>query len=211
MIYLLSGNDTKKKNAYLKKLYKNDVPLFVPTAGLKKEMLFDFAQTRSLFGETQIIVIENILKEGNIKLSQEDIVFLKNSETIFIFLEEKILAPEIKRYKKEATIEDFNMEETKKATKLNVFGIADSFSKRDKIGTWVLYREAVSLGVSPEEISGIIFWKIKTMILNGTKAFTLDELKRNSSELVSLYHRSHKGECDFVISLEQFILSSLVK
>jgi hypothetical protein len=49
------------------------------------------------------------------------------------------------------------------------------------------------------------------MILNGTKVFTKDELKKRSSELVSIYHRAHGGEVDFTISLEQFILNSLNK
>ena len=49
------------------------------------------------------------------------------------------------------------------------------------------------------------------MILNGTKFFSKEELKKASSELVSIYHKAHRGEYDFTISLEQFILSSLSK
>ena len=105
----------------------------------------------------------------------------------------------------------FNIEIKKTIPKINVFGIADAFSNRNKIEAWILYREAVSQGIPPEEISGIIFWKIKTMILSGSKFFSLDELKNNSSELVSLYHNAHRGESDFVIGLEQFILNSLGK
>lgn len=209
MIYILSGNDTKKKNAYLKKLYKENQPIFITQADISKEELYDHARSVSLFGESPIIVIENILNEGNITLSLEDILTLKDSLTTFVFLEEKLLTPNIKKYEKYATIEDFSSPIIKKGLKMNVFGIADAFSHKDKIGTWILYRGAVLQGVSPEEISGIIFWKIKTMLLSGVKLFSTDELKSRSSELVSIYHRAHKGECDFVIGLEQFILSSL--
>jgi hypothetical protein len=140
-----------------------------------------------------------------------DLSSLKNSPNNLIFIEDKLPASDIKKYKKYAIIEDFSSPTTKTAPKVNVFGIADAFSRRDKIGTWVLYREAVGEGVPPEEISGIIFWKIKTMMLSGSKIFSLSELKKRSSNLVSLYHKAHKGECDFTIGLEEFILSSLSK
>jgi DNA polymerase III delta subunit len=128
-----------------------------------------------------------------------------------VFVEEKLLVGEVKKYKKYAVIEDFSIESVKQVSKTNVFGIAEAFSRKDKIGTWVLYRDAISKGVAPEEISGIIFWKIKTMLLNGARVFSVPELKKVSSELVSLYHKAHMGECDFVIGLEQFILSTLNK
>ena len=211
MIYILTGNDTKKKNIYLKKLCNGEQPLFVQEETITKNELFNQAKSVSLFGSSQFIVIESMIKRGDVVLSQEDISVLKDSENTFVFTEEKLLVAELKKYKKYATVEDFSSLVIKQAPKMNIFGIADAYSKRDKIGTWVLYREAVSQGVSPEEISGILFWKIKTMILTGVKVFTVNELKSKSSDLVSIYHRAHRGECDFIIGLEQFILSSLSK
>lgn len=211
MIYILSGNDTKKKSAYLKKLYKSDQSIFVPEANATKEMLLDYAMERSLFGESMTVVFENILKKEDISLSPDELSKLKDSKTVVVFLEEKLLAVDSKKYIKYATIEDFSTQIVKQAPKMNMFSIADAFARRDKINTWILYRDAVALGAQPEEISGIIFWKIKNMVLNGTKSFSQDELKSQSSELVSLYHKAHRGESDFVIGLEQFILSALSK
>ncbi len=212
MIYILSGNDTKKKNNFLKKLYEdNVVPIFASSNDLSKELLLEQAQSNSLFGEKNIVILDSLINEGNIDLSAEDLSILKDSETIFAFLEEKLLVADVKKYKKFATIEDFSSAVTKKIPKVNVFGIADKFSLKDKIGTWVLYREAISSGIAPEEISGILFWKVKTMLLNKNKIFKTEELKMYSSKLVSLYHKAHRGEVDFSIGLEQFILSSLNK
>lgn len=211
MIYILSGNDNKKKNDYLKKLCKGEQFILVPQVDASKEIILNYANSVSLFGESQIVVFENIIKENNITFSEKELLLLKDSKTTFIFLEDKLLAPIIKKYTKYAKIEDFNIQTVKQAPKINIFNIADAFSRKDKINAWILYREAVSVGTSPEEISGIIFWKIKTMLLSGTKFFSVNELKKRSSELVSIYHKSHMGECDFVISLEQFILSSLNK
>jgi DNA polymerase III delta subunit len=211
MIYILFGNDTKKKNAYLKKLYKDNFPIFIPEVNLSKEILLDYASSISLFGESPIIVLEGIIKEGNITLGAEDLLALKGSLTTFVFIEEKLLAPDVKKYKKYGIVEEFNHPTTKQIPRINVFDIAEAFSRKDKIGTWILYRDAISKGVQPEEVSGIIFWKVKTMLLNGAKVFSALELKKISSELVSLYHRAHRGECDFAIGLEQFILSTLSK
>lgn len=210
MIYILSGNDNKKKNIYLKKLYKKDEPIFIQEGiDIIKEKLFDYAKSVSLFGEYPVVALSNVFKNADISFSKEELISLGESKTIFIFLEEKLLSTDIKKYEKYAKIEDFSSSTTKQIPKINVFNIADAFSRKDKMATWMLYRDAVSLGVPPEEISGIIFWKIKTMILNGTKTFSIDELKIRSGELVSIYHKAHRGEIDFVIGLEQFILSAL--
>lgn len=211
MIYILSGNDNKKKNIYLKGLLKNNLPIFVSEAEATKKKFFDYASSVSLFGEFPVVVVENLIKDEIVGFKPEDLIVLKESGTIFVFLEDSLLAADLKNFKKYGIVEDFKINSIKPVGKINVFNIADAYSKRDKIGTWFSYREAVSRNVSPEEISGIIFWKIKMMILSGTKSFSIDELKNNSSELVSLYHRSHLGEIDFTIGLEQFILSSLSK
>lgn len=211
MIYLLLGNDTKKKNVYLKKLCKNNQQVFALSKNITKEFFFEQAGNVSLFGESPIIVLEEVIKQGDIDFSPDDLSVLQNSDTVFVFLEEKLLATDLKKLKKYVTLEEFNLPVLKTIPKTNIFNIADAFSRRDKIDSWILYRQAISTGTTPEEISGIIFWKIKTMILSGTKMFSMNELKNQSSSLVSLYHEAHRGECDFTIGLEQFILSSLSK
>ncbi len=211
MIYILTGNDTKNKNAYLKKLCKDKSVIFLSEAEKTKETLFDYSGAVSLFGDLNVIVIEDLIKERIVVLGPEDLSILNESETAFVFLEEKLLAPDVKKYTKYAKIQDFTSQTIKKIPKINVFNIAEAYARRDKINTWILYREAVSLGVAPEEISGILFWKIKTLLLYGTKSFKTDELKSRSSELVDIYHKAHRGDCDFTIGLEQFILNSLSK
>lgn len=211
MIYIYTGNDIKNKNISLKKLCNDSSPIFLRETEFIKEEILNYAKSVSLFGGIQTIVIEDLIKSGDISFSKEDIISLKESENLFILIEEKLLAADSKKYKDHSIIKDFNTTVIKKNEKINVFDIADSFSKRDKMNTWILYRDAVLNGIPSEEISGIIFWKVKTMILNGSKYFSLNELKKISGELVSLYHESHKGNLDFVIGLEQLILSSLSK
>ena len=207
MIYILVGNDTKKKSVYIKTLAKAREVLALDGANISKDLLLSYASSVSLFGESQIIILDNIITKGELILSNEDLGIMQNSPTIFVYIEDKLLVANEKKYKKYADIERFEEKTQGKKPAFNTFVIADAFGRHDKVGAWINYREAIDSGILPEPISGILFWKIKTMML----AKPTPLLKKQSGELVSLYHRAHRGECDFVIGLEQFILSSLSK
>lgn len=209
MIYILTGDDLKNKNIYIKKLANGIDPIFLSANNLSKELINNYADNVSLFGDLQIVVIEDLINQNQIPFSKEDLKNLKNSDTIFILLEDKLLVADEKKYKKYSTIEKFDQKKVKQTPANNIFDIADAFARKDKIKTWTLYCQAVERGAEPESISGMLFWKIKTMILNGSRVFPLGVLKRQSSKIVSLHHKAHFGEVDFIIGLEQFILKSL--
>ncbi len=206
MIYILVGSDIKKRNEFIKKISHKLETFFLSASQATEAEVNNYSENVSLFGDSPVIVVENILSEGKVIL---DLKKLADSETTFIFLEDKMLVSEEKKYKKFATVERFEIKEAKKIPSLNTFDIANAFARKDKVTSWMLYREAIEAGVAPEAISGILFWKIKTMILNSDRNFKREELVHQTSELVSLYHQAHKGERDFTVGLEQFILSSL--
>lgn len=211
MIYILSGNDIKKKRAYRDTLTKNLEVISLPSHEIEKGVFLQHAGGVSLFGEVRAIIADNVLVKGEVVFTTEELSQLKDSPTCFIFLEDKLLVADERKYKKYADIVRFDQKIQPKSQPINTFAIADAFGSRDKIKAWVLYREAIDMGVEPEAISGILFWKIKTLLLNGTKLFSQDVLQEYSGELVSLYHTAHRGEVDFTIGLEQFLLSSLSK
>lgn len=209
MIHILVGLDRNKRNIFLKKLAPENL-ISVPLTSVSQEMLKGYATSASLFGDTMTIVVEGLLSETDMVPSVDMLKELNDSQPLFIFLEDKLTVSEEKKYTKYSTITHFDLPTTKKnAPKVNTFAIADAYGKHDKIGTWVLYRDAIEKGTEPEAISGMLFWKIKQMILANPKSQNIHILKRNSGELVSLYHKAHKGERDFVVGLEQFILTSL--
>jgi len=211
MIYILAGDDLKKKNVYLKKLVSGGEPVFLSYSNTIKELINNYANSVSLFAGVSTIVIEDLIKKKEIIFSDEELENLKESQTVFVFLEDKLLVADEKKYKKYSTIETFKQKEIKDKTFNKDFELADAFAEKDKIKTWILYRRAIEKGVDPEMIAGMLFWKIKNMILSKRTKFSNQVLKRLSSEIVSLYHKAHLGEIDFIIGLEQFILSSLSK
>ncbi|MEY2671831.1 MAG: hypothetical protein RL687_248 [Candidatus Parcubacteria bacterium] len=208
MIYLYTGNDQKNKIVSIKKNFKKYEIVFLLGEGASKEIVLDYIQSNNLFGEPKAVVVENFLSENSI--SADEIEMMKKSETPFIFMEDKMLSAEEKKYKKYAeVIEKFETKEVKTPPAYNVFSITDALANKDKISAWSLYLQAIENGAAPEAISGVIFWKIKTMMMTGSKNFAKDKLKNMSSDLVDIYHLSHTGEIDMKIGLEQFILKSL--
>lgn len=209
MIHILLGTDTKNKNAYIKEITKNSESFFIASNTFEKDIVMSYSTNVSLFGGAPSIILENILADNSIDFSPIEMTLLKDSETIFIFKEDKLLATDQKKYKKYGDLKDFEGKKEVQSAKFNVFSITDAYANKDKITAWTLYREGISSGLEPEAIAGVLFWKIKTMILNGNRMFSKEDLKHQSSNIVSLYHKAHRGEVDFVISLEQFILTSL--
>lgn len=209
MIEILVGSDNKAKKLYIKNLAHDHEPIFLASSDSNRESLLNYATGVSLFGETSVFVISDMLLD--IPLKNGDLEIMSESKNTFIFLEDKLLADEQKIYKKYANVLKFEETKIPKKGPVSTFAIADAFTNKDKIKTWILYLDAIEKGIAPEAISGILFWKIKTMILNNSKSFPVESLKNQSSRLVDLYHRSHRGELDFTIGLEQFILSSLSK
>jgi len=149
MIYIFAGSDTKKINAGAKTIYK-DVPIFISTSEVSQGMLESYAMSTSLFGESPVLVLDNALSESEIVLSSKDLANLQESKTIFIFREDKMLAAAEKKYSKYAIIERFDNKKLPAPEPNNIFLLADAFAQKDKVKTWMLYRDVIDKGGSPE-------------------------------------------------------------
>lgn len=211
MIYIFSGGDTKSKNLKIKALSKDREIIILRDSEVSKDILLDYSTTESLFGDLVSVVVNNILKNESFTFSKNELEIMFSSQTIFFFLEDKLPVALSKKYDKFAKIENFEEKIIKKREDNISFDIAQAFEKKDKIKAWILYNQAVEKGVEPEAITGILFWKIKMLAGQKGGLFTKDELKNCGGKLVSIYHKAHLGEIDFILSLEQYLLSVLSK
>ena len=209
MIHILLGGDTKNKSIYTKGLTVNYENFFVKDEAINKELIMSYCYSIDLFGKALAVIVENILNSQDINFSSTELNSLKESKTLFVFKEDKLSQVLQNKYKKYSEIKNFEDKKVVSIQKSNIFGITDAFAKRDKVATWSLYHKGILAGLEPEAIAGVLFWKIKTMILSSSGIFNKNELKNQSSSIISLYHKAHKGECDLTIGLEQFILTSL--
>jgi len=187
---------------------------------------------RGLFEDKSVVVIDGVFENKDVKEAiLKKVKDIKNSENIFVWIEGGVDKTTIKKIEKNAEkITGFEQKQdrTKKQT-FNMFRITDSFGERNKKSTWILFQKALLSGASPEEIHGIIFWQVKSMLLASdsnlsmkdtklnpfvykkasmySKNFNSKELKNLSHSLVQINYDSRMGVQDFEIALERFILS----
>lgn len=209
MIHILVGGDIKNKGNYIKELTKKLESVFIGANNISKDLIMSCCYGIDLFNKSSFVVLENVLNGGDINFLTEELVRIKESNTLFIFKEDKLSVALQNKYKKYGEIKIFEEKKAIQTSKFNVFSITDAFANKDKILAWTFYNKGIKEGIEGEAIAGILFWKIKTMLLNGSNVFSKSDLKQQSSKIISLYHKAHRGELDLSLGLEQFILTSL--
>lgn len=244
MIYLIYGTDkdkarkkaweivdsllTKKKDAVFSKFTESDE--------ITQSHLDELVGGQALFVSKFIVMFHEVFSNTETKnLVVKNIKNIADSENIFIILEEKIDAKTLdKILKVSVKSQEFEKKEmTKKerlaqiGEKIDFFEFSNALGSRDKKTLWRLFQDALAENVPAEEVHGIFFWQIKSMLLASRyktaseanmkpypfqkakeycKKYSEKELSEVSSKLVSMYHEAHRGKVDFYIALERFIL-----
>lgn len=195
----------------------------------------ELAAGQGLFESKHLVLLRNAFGE---KKSDESIVnilpALAASANIFIFSEAVLEKRMLDAFKKVAE----RVEECRPVPALaadrtapsgfNFFALADALGARDRKNLWVLYQKALCAGAVPEELSGILFWQLKSMGIathslsaaaaglspyvfskarRQSAAFSETELLRLTAKLVDLYHEAHRGSVNFELGLEHFLLT----
>lgn len=232
MLYVFYGNDTvgvrEKAHAFVVPYEEKGVKVErIDADTYLTGVLQDAAGATSLFGDTTLYIIDT---PSTSKEMYEDVVaqldILGASESVFVIIEEALLAPEKKKFAKHAT----EVEESKKGAgeRFNTFAMADALARKDKKSLWLLLQEAKREGLSEEEIIGVLWWQLKSMRVAavttsageaGMKDFPYSKAKRAlvkfsekellqiSHNLLSVYHDGHGGVRDIDLALEKWTLT----
>ncbi len=245
MIYFYYGTDTESARKKAKVtidsliLKRPEVTLIkLGDEDLSLDKIIELAGGQALFSNKYIVSLYKTFdNKENKELILKNIKEFAGSDNIFIFAEGKMDKASIAKIEKNAEkVQEFvkpdkilNKKEKLAliGEKIDFFEFADALGRKDKRGLWVLYQDALSEQVPAEEVHGIFFWQVKSMLL-AKKCKTAEEAKmkpfpfqkaqeysRNykdgelenlSSKLISMYHEAHRGNEDFFIALEKFIL-----
>ena len=132
---------------------------------------------------------------------------LSASLNSFVFVESKLLKSELDEFKKvKAQINYFELPK-EKHEKYNNFILANDLGAKDKKSLWLHYREAVDLGVGFEELVGVMFWKVKDMLVKRFYGkWKREELQNVGARLAYLLPEARREGKDAEIAFEQFIL-----
>ncbi len=212
MIYLFAGDDAKKKRLtyekFLKSATEGTETLFISRNNFNKMGLESLYSGAGLFSPKSTVVLEGILEyEDNRNFILEKLDLMGGSSSTFIFLEGKLTKPILDAFKKARTeLNIFELPKEKKE-KFDNFLVANAFGNKDKLNMWVYFRQAMNRGVGMEEIIGVLFWKIKDMILKRDfKKFSEEALKNSAAKLSYLLPEARKSGADAEASFEQFLL-----
>ena len=231
MLSIFFGNDVSlvRKKAFDFMRTHMDVDTLVTqitTDQYGEGMLVDLAGGSSLFGATQMILIDTPSEDPLVfDAVMSELSLMKESVNNFVLIEGPLLAVNKKKIETHAThVEECTLPKTEK---FNAFALTDAFLLRDKKKLWLLLQEGERDGLSSEQAIGLLFWQIKTLRLvektasaeeAGQKPFVYSKAKRAlssfkkgeldtlSRDLLKIYHDGHLGRQDISLALEQWVL-----
>jgi hypothetical protein len=252
MYYLFYGTDAAKARARMHEILeagkkkRPDAEVFrVEGAGFQAGMIDEWAGGMGLFERKMIVILDRVFEN---KEAGEEIAgraeALGASENMILILEGKLDKKTLTKLEKFAhKAEAFD--EPKEAGRFmaartgggmapagkdfNIFALTDALGARNRPLLWALFVKSQFREIAAEEISGVLFWQAKAMLLAGepdataastglspyvfgkaknyARNYSPKELRDLSSKLVSIYHDAHRGIHDFPIALERLALS----
>ncbi len=237
MLYLLLGTNSEKRRelrTQLTQKYASSDAYVVMRDDTNSSIseLEELLTAATLFGEPLVVVYDGALADHDLAdYAQKHASELGDSKNHFIFSETAMLKPVRTKFEKYAAlVEEFQLPKTDaKKPAFNTFSLTDAFAEKDKKKTWMLYRQAIDAGIDPREITGVLFWMIKSLILAKTtknaaeaglnpfvfskaqksaKQFTDEELAKLSTQLVHTYHKGQMGEIEFEEGLEVYLIQA---
>lgn len=255
MLYLFYGTDAvtarAKMHAVLEggKKKRPDAEVFrIEAGGFQEGMIDEWTGGMGLFEHKMIVVLDRVFENKEaMDVIAARAEALGASENLILILEGKLDKKTVEKLSKHAQKAEL-FEEKKEGRQFglgagngpggsgkvalkdwNAFAIADAFAARDKKKLWSLVAVSEFHDVPPEEISGMLFWQAKSMLLasgpnataasTGLSPFVFDkskrgaanyssaELRKLASALISSYHEAHRGLLDLSVDLERFALS----
>lgn len=212
MIYLFAGEDVQNKLLSYEEFIKSvpeDTEIFKFNKNdFNKDQIESFYSGPGLFSKKALIVFHNFFENEEIRdFVLEKMPLMAEAENSFVFLEGKLKKDVLDAFKK--TRAELNVFELTKAEteKFNSFLLANAFGAKDKLNLWVYFRQAVERGVAMEELVGVLFWKIKDMILKKNfSKFSEKELKGLAAKLSYLLPEARQQGLDSEAALERFLL-----
>ncbi|HBB54044.1 TPA: hypothetical protein DEQ22_01800 [Candidatus Nomurabacteria bacterium] len=214
MLYLFSGDNVKEKNLSYEKFIKSLPPgmetFSVNGNDFNPTQIESFYSGSSLFSPISAVLFRDVLEREEVRdFILDKLNPMSQSDNSFIFVEGKLNKSVLDAFKKaRAEINVFELPKEKKE-KFDNFLVANAFSQKDKLNLWIYFRQAVDKGVGMEELIGVLFWKIKDMILKGNfSKFSEEQLRDFAARLSYLLPQARKKGVDAESAFEKFLLEA---
>jgi|AntRauTorckE6833_2_1112554.scaffolds.fasta_scaffold01506_3 hypothetical protein len=183
---------------------------------------------QSLFTGKQIIYLKKLFENKQYsEILLKKIKEISESPNIFIITEEKLNKPILNKIEKfSEKVQNFESKKVAVKRDNNIFDLANALGDKDPKKIWLLYQEKIK-SVRPEEIHGILWWQVKSILSamkssspsdSGLKPFVFqkantyskkykeEEIEKIADDLVNMVHLSRRDGISLDLALERFIL-----
>lgn len=237
MLYLIYGNDFKKRNKEARKLLSDLVlpdtaRVDMDADSWSERRCDELLVSQSLFSEPVVAVLSGVFEND----SAREFILKKTKEIAlararFVVIEGALTETFAK--KMSASAEKVVACEARLGKKIpfNVFALADALAERNKKKLWIALARARYEKIPMEQIHGTLFWQMKALILakiaengdasaftalkpfvqqkarQGARNFSREELRALSKKFVDAYHAERAGGAPLDLSLEEILLA----
>lgn len=236
MIFFYYGTDREKiqktARATFEALQKKKPDASFVSFGVEnidENMLQEITASQGLFERKVVAKIADVLDDKEkgdliLKFLKE----MKSTDNIIVWSEGEVNKASLEKIKKYTEkVEEFGVKQKAEKKFPSIFKMTDAIGDKDKKNAWALLRNELDQGTADEEIHGTIFWQMKSILLakktksadevglnpyvyGKAKSFSRNweegELNTAISTLVDMYHKAHRGEVDFEVELERWVL-----
>lgn len=229
MIYLFHGSDVDKVRAkafeWVAKARAKEPNLAyvrLSREELTDAALEDSALSGGLFVQRLLILIDDPFPAARVKSEddesgeeiagtalEEHLDNLAASDNAIIILAPKLAAAKAKKFIAKAKVEykyDLPAQAGKPERGFNS-GLVNALAARSREKLWLEINRALYAGDAPEMLHGLLHWKARDLMSNGSRTWTPKESRRLSLSLIELLQNSRRGGLDLSLSLERFALS----
>jgi DNA polymerase III delta subunit len=169
--------------------------------------VFDEIQTSSLFGEKKLFILNGILDDEHSKEKfLEQAEFLANAPHDILITAEKLLVGDTRKLEPFANIHTIAEKMVAKSG-FDPFSLANAFASGDKKKSWIMLQQVAAQSDEMEPTHGMIWWKLKDMMVKKNSAFSQNQLNDMARKLIAAYHESRLGGIGMRERLEEFFLT----
>ena len=215
MIYLFHGSDTGKVRAkafaWVEAARKKqpDAPYVrIAPEAVTEGSLMEAASAAGLFFSKQLVLIDDpfSLKESG-EVVLEALKVLAESPNPIAILAPKLKAAETKKLEAAAEKEfKFDTLKKKESRGFN-FELVSALGAKNGPALWEEIAKATREGDAPEMIHGLLHWKARDMMNKGSRAWSGEEARKLSLDLIELLSDARSESLDLSIALERWALS----
>lgn len=170
MLYLIYGDDFKKRNAEAQKLLgslmlKDAVRIDMDTNSWSEKKSEELIAARSMFGIPLVAVLSGVFED---EMAEEYILKkikeMADASTHFVFLENVLTQAIVKKFSANAgKVIVCERRSTSKKIPFNAFALADALAERSRKKLWIALALARREHIPMEQLHGTLFWQTKML------------------------------------------------